>query len=1238
MKKIVIFIITVLFVVLFSPINIKALTKDEYQQRHLCSNYELARANSDKSATKINCYDSFDQARSAMNNSGESNLIIFDERSTTRIIDAKEALVDLTVTPNTYADFYESSSLNTRIYTSINPNSSYSGADAAYISINPANYAAEVKVAGFKGWVASENYVIVPLTWVVNSTSYLIDNESISHRYVNSIQTASSIYSRSLGPKPDSINQGTYYSYDGHYFYSSLSKMLTDYKNNNYNNAVNKNNPYYNYYMYLSNHTKTTYSSLNIDEYTRNVLGYTYNAYGDTSKSGASRLYGAGTYFYNAQQVYGVNALLSYSLSRNETGNGTSSLAINKNNGFGLNAVDASPTESAKYYASFSASILGYASKWNTYGYSYATDWRYFGPSFGDKYIGMNVKYATDAYWSEKMASFYYSFDKYYGLNDYNYYQLGMTNKPTNAYFYSNGTKVIYEYPEASDGVVIVGEVGNYYKVISDMNIDSNGNLVGSKYDYTKPYNWNTNYVYVNKNDINKINTGKNGYIDPSSVTNYKDSNYTYELYIEDTVLKPKVAKLKEAADYYYDSTLTSKTGKRVLKDKYVMVYEAAYNGKGEITSYLITSDYKFDQKHWVDKSKIKFITSGYGKQILDKAGYYELVCSEPIDRSEYYISRQYTNSYIPLLSSRVVDGVLWYQVPVSLDSNENSTGWLLAVDADARIEFYWSAATNNEPVISAQDKSIVQGNSFNPLEGISATDNEDGDLTNKITVNGTVDTNKVGSYQITYTVSDKEGLTTNKTVTITVIRNEEPKIEATDKEVTIGHSYNPLDDVKATDKEDGNITNKIKVVKNTVNINELGDYEVEYEVVDSYNQKATKKITVSVVPDSKPEITVTDKVITLGSNFDSLKDVKATDKEDGDITEKIKVDGSVDTSTIGIYEIEYSVTDSYGNKSTKRIKVEVREKVLEEKKGTFYLHYLKEENKKLVVLGYQTITGINNTLDNNIDYELVFENIDTKEEKIFTAKRVTDKKQIPKKVYSPDGFDYTYSWFKKEINIDELDYANYKVYVVAKSDDYYSKNILFNKVNNEQATKVQGENNSAIISNNYTTSTSYIEIMIRKDILTNKSSSYIYNQYEKFTKFEFNNDKLHLSGNSYSYGMDLSEKASVNRKIVFENKETYKTYTKDLGSTTNNKKVSLPVNDNLDKSKAWYDANIDISDLPKGEYVIYIITEANISDISEMREKLGRSLDDVKRTINEKDYSFTINSKRGNRIELIIK
>ena len=67
----------------------------------------------------------------------------------------------------------------------------------------------------------------------------------------------------------------------------------------------------------------------------------------------------------------------------------------------------------------------------------------------------MNVKYASDTYWSEKMAANYYSLDKALGLQDYNYYQLGVVTAPiaarTDA---TSSAKFLYTYPEKDDAFI----------------------------------------------------------------------------------------------------------------------------------------------------------------------------------------------------------------------------------------------------------------------------------------------------------------------------------------------------------------------------------------------------------------------------------------------------------------------------------------------------------------------------------------------------------------------------------------------------------------------------------------------------------------------------------------------------------------------------------------------------------------------------------------------------------------
>lgn len=77
------------------------------------------------------------------------------------------------------------------------------------------------------------------------------------------------------------------------------------------------------------------------------------------------------------------------------------------------------------------------------------------------------------------------------------------------------------------------------------------------------------------------------------------------------------------------------------------------------------------------------------------------------------------------------------------------------------------------------------------------------------------------------------------------------------------------------------------------------------------------------------PVINATDKEIFVGDNFDPLKDVTATDAEDGTITltqNNIK-ENTVDISKPGEYKITYSVTDSVGATTEKTIKVTVKAK-----------------------------------------------------------------------------------------------------------------------------------------------------------------------------------------------------------------------------------------------------------------------------------------------------------------------
>ena len=1167
--KVLLFITIVYFV---SITNVFAYSSSNYVNKGLCGTYELDAFKSNGDIIKVGCYGSYNDAKSAMRSNGSDDLgILTKVGSTNKLVDANVALLDLSVNPTTLTYFYKDADLRSN-HTYMDTGSLYGGVDGVHVDSAYSNYqgkwVAQVQIGSLKAWIPSEAYEIVPLTWVKSSSSYTVTSDSIRHNYVAKIQnTYNGSAGNTIGPKPNMLNTGTYYSYDGHYFYQSLNKLIKDVKRGVTTNAVNQ-TPYYNYYMYLSNHTKTTYSSINIDEYIRNNMGINGDAFGNAASSGKSRLYGQGTFFYYSQEKYGVNAVLSLSLSRNETGNGKSNLAINKNNGFGLNAVDSNPTQAANWYPTFASSILGYSSKWITYGYAHPRDWRYFGPQFGDKWIGMNVKYASDTYWSEKMAANYYSLDKSFGLQDYNYYQLGVVKGPTNAYLQpSTSAKFIYSYPEKEDALVIIGEVmvnnQKWYKVVSDINLDSNGNEISSG-----DYNWNSE-VYVLASQVEKINTPKNGYQNPNQVYQYADSKYTYDLYIENAELKPKVAITTKNTQYYYDSSLSSATGKTLLKDRYVMVFTTAYEN-GMPVAYLVTSDYFKDQKEWVRADSIKFTSTNYGKVSVTVSGnQYTWVNYNTVDEKYSLISGLYTYTYVPILEQITTGGNTWYKVPVSLMNNDNVYGYTLASAPGVSITTATPVITNHKPTINAKDLTLEEQANFDPKQGVEANDPEDGNITNKIEViENTVNTKIPGTYKVTYKVADSIEQVVTKTITVTVKENKAPTITAYDKTITVGDKYNPKENVTAQDEEDGDLTNKIVIKENSVKEDIPGTYQVIYEVADSKNKKTTKEI----------KVTVKEKV-----------EINEEDIDIEDLLEK-------------------------------------------QEDGEFYLESLDWDNntKKYTMSGYCIILNQNNT---NKEYALVFINKNTEE--VYVSEISSWQNNVPYDLGSSNGNSYSDSWFKGEIDFSSIPNGDYEIYMIAANDNNYTIQIVDNFFNQDIKRRAEDDKHGYSFKVLESLKTQQLELSVRDELYTTSTSPTYRNMVNEFETMEFQNNKLYIQGYSYNYKGLYKEQLGITRKIIFENTDNYTQYIMDLGCAEG--PYELKTKDNLDKKYAWYEKNLDISELPKGTYSVQIYTKTtNAEDYGELSDMFGELNETVK--MNNKTYQITHNKDRLDRVELIIE
>ena len=77
---------------------------------------------------------------------------------------------------------------------------------------------------------------------------------------------------------------------------------------------------------------------------------------------------------------------------------------------------------------------------------------------------------------------------------------------------------------------------------------------------------------------------------------------------------------------------------------------------------------------------------------------------------------------------------------------------------------------------------------------------------------------------------------------------NELPTITANDKTLKLNESFDPLKDVTAYDEEDGDLTESIEVVENTVDTSKVGEYLVKYSVSDSNGGNTTKVIKVNII------------------------------------------------------------------------------------------------------------------------------------------------------------------------------------------------------------------------------------------------------------------------------------------------------------------------------------------------------------------------------------------------------
>lgn len=230
-------------------------------------------------------------------------------------------------------------------------------------------------------------------------------------------------------------------------------------------------------------------------------------------------------------------------------------------------------------------------------------------------------------------------------------------------------------------------------------------------------------------------------------------------------------------------------------------------------------------------------------------------------------------------------------------------------------------------PEISINDTQTLQISVQTPkaelLQGVTATDRHDGDLTQKLVVESVRLIDSDGLVTVRYAVADQAGNVAKAERTAQYTDYESPKFSLSRPLVyEVYQDFDVLDAVYARDALDGDIRHRVRATTmGEASIYSQGTHDVHLQVSNSLGETAEIIVPVEVVETGTYDasLTLTDYLIYLpqGSAFDAEEylgdfiyrgeDTSLRNGLPGAFS--LKVEGNVRTGTPGVYPVSYKVT-----------------------------------------------------------------------------------------------------------------------------------------------------------------------------------------------------------------------------------------------------------------------------------------------------------------------------------------
>ncbi len=201
-------------------------------------------------------------------------------------------------------------------------------------------------------------------------------------------------------------------------------------------------------------------------------------------------------------------------------------------------------------------------------------------------------------------------------------------------------------------------------------------------------------------------------------------------------------------------------------------------------------------------------------------------------------------------------------------------------------------------------------------LKGVTAYDEKDGDLTDKIIVESISRFTEKGVCKVSYAVCDNDNNVAKATRKIKYKGYESPKFKV--KENLCFSLYERIDIsdiISASDCLEGSITSGIIITSSSYSATEAGAYSINVTVTNKKGDNSTIQLPLIVEdrPISAPKIELKEYLVYTDKgkavDFNSYI-VDALDSNENSLKDKILVESDADFNKEGTYHVHYYVTD----------------------------------------------------------------------------------------------------------------------------------------------------------------------------------------------------------------------------------------------------------------------------------------------------------------------------------------